>query len=149
MKKILPPVLLFALVVIGHLIVSNRGILSGGFPPEGVGPRGYLALYLRTGNVLFGISYGLGAAFILYVLRKYIETPDKMKVLRGLVVATVLFMALYFGLGLDGVYLFDFYVNRVSWIYSTMMKPLLLLVTVISVGAGVIVIRRQTRDKGS
>lgn len=145
MKKIALQIALFVLVLTGHLFYANWQTLPRADLLFGQGAREFILLYIRTVSFIPGLAYALMASFLGFSAYKYYIENKKQAALRGVLFSLMLFSFLYFALGLNGSFLFSFYVRNMSWIYSSLMKPLFLLITILSVAFGYIYIWRKAK----
>jgi hypothetical protein len=149
MKKILFQIAIFVLTLAVHLFYFNWHTLQDTQLMFDMSPREFWRLYLNTMGQVSGMTYALTAAFVTYVILKYREMKNGKYALKGAAAALLLFLILYFALGLNGRWLFALYVNKFSWIYSAVVAPLTFLITIISVSTGYIYIFRKSRGEKS
>jgi len=143
MKKLAIQTVVFLIVLIVHFVQSNCAIAR---TVEQYGVEAdYFETYFDRFEVYLGLFWGLAAAFVTYVLLKYRERKTHEGIVGGLLVTLIVFFAGYFLLGLNGSGMYFFYINKLGWFYSNIVKPLTLIWTVIAVIPGYIMIYRKTR----
>lgn len=162
MKKTLIQIGAFLLIITAHLFYTNWQTIPDMNILFDQSAGEFIMLYIRVVGFIPGLAYALMGSFLTYAGYKYLhlrhlkhDAPQnfnaddleqkKNLVFRGLGLASLIFLVLYFGLGLNGSWLFAFYVKKLSWIFSSLMKPLFLLITIISVLTGYIYIWRKTK----
>ncbi len=171
MKKTLLQIGLFFTTLTGHLFFTNWQTIPNIEILLDQSATEFILLYIQTVSFIPGLAYALMASFAGYAgykiallrsensrsgstknskielqgISKVAYCPAPFIVWRGIGIASLLFAILYFGFGLNGSVFFYFYVQKLSWIYSSLIKPLFLLITIISVLTGYIYIWRKTK----
>ncbi|MFC1668991.1 hypothetical protein ACFL20_01250 [Spirochaetota bacterium] len=102
-----------------------------------------LMTYLSKLWVVGGLAWALAAAFLVYVVSKYIQTGDAKEILRGLMAPVIIFVAAYFLLGCGGP-LYYFYIKNFGWFYGFFIDFIVLLLVLISTIMGYVRISRRT-----
>lgn len=146
MKKLLP--VLAGLAALGAHIAWSVRVPDGPYRAWGVvapplGER--LGTYLSGGAAWLGGSYALSAAFTVYAL--FVFRESRTKAVAGTVGGLAIMGALYglgcFALGCCGSPMLPLYLAFFGGKWFGMSGPVMFALTVVSIGAGILVLRRN------
>ncbi len=145
MKRTLYPALAFALVVLLHGAYSfwdaARWVSLDNAP--------LLSRYLEQQDYFMGLSYGLAAAFTVYSFMRF--STGQQGGLTGAIGGITMTGILYFGgcflLGCCGSPMLAVYLGLFGSSYAGFTKPIVLAVTVASIGLSWLWMRRKTGAK--
>lgn len=145
-KKFLYPLVSFIAIFISHIIYS---ICSGiqishqCVQPEGISP---LFLYFDRQDYFLGISYAMSGAFTIYAFLKYLE--NYRRGIAGMICGVTLSGFLYFigcfFVGCCGSPMLGIYLGLFGSTFLGFTKPLVLILTTISVTVGFFWLEKKT-----
>lgn len=144
MKRFLLQITAFITAMVIHFFYSGWSI-SRAMGTLGVDDIDYLLTYRDRFEYINGFTWGLIAAFFAYLVFKYRKTGSIKEMRKGIITACIIFAALYFLLGCNGSLMFNFYAEKIGYFYASLIKHIILLVTIISTTTGYIMISRNTR----
>lgn len=105
----------------------------------------WFTAYMQGGGYFIGISYGLAASFAVYALSRY--AGDRKKSITGLFSGLTLTGLVYFGAcflsGCCGSPMVAVYVSLLGPSFQSAGKPITLALTVVSVSAGYLILKRR------
>ncbi len=143
MKRTLYPALAFLGVFMlhgGYLLWSASRWIS-------VDNTSSLSLYLHQQNYFMGLSYGLAAAFTVYSFMRFTDGQrgGLGGTIGGLTITGILYFAGCFLLGCCGSPMLAVYLSLFGSSYAGFTKPIVLVVTIISIGLSWLWMQRKTR----
>ncbi len=113
-----------------------------------IGNDSLLSPYLSNQDYFMGLSYGLAAGFTVYSFMRF--TGGQRGGLRGTIGGLTMTGILYFGgcflLGCCGSPMLAVYLSLFGSSYAGFTKPLVLIVTVLSIGLSWLWMERKTRS---
>ena len=137
------PLVVFLLVFAGHafLVRYQAAVPSDGWADVGVGYGGLwgFAAYINEQDYYLGFSYGVGAAFAAWAVNQFIRTRQTAMATGaagGVTFVGVLMAAGCFLIGCCGSPMLGVYLGLFGAKALGLGKPLMALVTVLSVGWG-------------
>ena len=148
------PLIMFLMVFVGHAfyIRHKAAVPADGWADVGVGYGGTwgFAAYINEQDYYLGFSYGLGAAFAVWAISQFIRTRQAAMATGAVGSVTfvgVLMAAGCFLIGCCGSPMLGVYLGLFGAKALGVGKPLMALVTVVSVGWGYWYLSRRA-DKG-
>ena len=148
--KVYLPFLFFVLILAGH--AAHSMVRNDAYevdcvetcPPEG-GVVAGLRLYLTQQDYMVGLSYALAGAFTVYALLNFIQSRKRRAggLIGGSVLMAVIYGAVCFLTGCCGSPMLVVYLGLFGASALGFAKPLILVVTVVSVSAGFLWMRRR------
>ena len=150
-RKIFYPILAFVIVFAMHVIYSVWKEMQIAEKWVQIGNSNLLSLYFKQQNYLLGFSYAMAGAFTVYAFFKFLESR-KRGGLAGLIGGVGLTGILYFGgcflLGCCGSPMIAVYLAFFGSSFLGFTKPLVLLITTISIVIGYFWIEKKTKISG-
>ena len=145
--KIVIPIFSFFAVFFLHMLVSIWGSVSSITNLDPSAEINYLPLYFSTVEQYPGLSMAIAAAFISYAILKFIKREDNQtkSIITGVVIAFFVFLILTFSTGYFGSSIENVYIEKMGSLYIPIKRRVIILITIISVLAGFIHIKRKTR----
>ncbi len=142
MKKILYPALAF----FGVFILHGAYLLRSAARWVSLDNASPLSLYLEQQDYFMGLSYGLAAAFTIYAFMRF--TGGQRGGLTGAIGGITMTGILYFGgcflFGCCGSPMLAVYLSLFGSSYAGFTKPIVLVVTIMSIGLSWLWMRRKT-----
>jgi hypothetical protein len=148
-RKILLLPVFFGIFLLHALYSLWKGVqvLNQWVHIEGITP---LSLYIEGHGYVLGISYALAGAFTVYALLKFSESQKSAAgVLGGFTLTGILYIGTCFLLGCCGSPMLAVYLSLVGSSFLGIAKPLVLVMTAISVVIGYVWIEKKTRTSTS
>ncbi|MEM2145425.1 MAG: DUF4346 domain-containing protein [Candidatus Jordarchaeaceae archaeon] len=119
-----------------------------------IGDTNPFSLYLRQQDYFIGLSYATAFAFTIYAFLKFIEGHNKklgrnkmglISAIGGIGFANILYFGLCFILGCCGSPMLVVYLSLFGASFLGFTKPLVLLITIVSVAVGVIWMNKEKK----
>ncbi len=144
------PLIVFALVLTGHATswtIRNDACAVGCAEtcPPGDAAAGRLRSYVSQQDYMVGLSYALAGAFTLYALLTFIQSRKRGAggIVGGSVLMAGIYGAVCFFTGCCGSPMLVIYIGLFGASALGFAKPLILLVTVVSIALGFLWMRRR------
>jgi len=150
-KKIIYPLIAFGVVFILHGVYSIwRGLQVSRHWVQ-LGNTNWLSIYFNRQDYLLGLSYALAGAFTIYTLLKFLENRKRgvAGVLGGVTLTGILYLGGCFLLGCCGSPMLAVYLSLFGSSFLGFTKPLVLLLTMISVVIGYLWMERKSKTPKS
>lgn len=146
-NKFLYPLVSFIAIFISHIIYSicrEIQISHQCVQPEGISP---LFLYFGRQDYFLGISYAMSGAFTIYAFLKYLENYRHgiAGMLCGITLSGFLYFIGCFFVGCCGSPMLGIYLGLFGSTFLGFTKPLVLILTTISVTVGFFWLEKKTR----
>lgn len=142
-KKVIYPAAAFIAVVLLH----GSYIIWDAAKWASIGNDSLLSRYLNDQDYFMGLSYGLAAAFTVYSFIRF--TSGQQGGLSGAIGGLTMSGILYFGgcflLGCCGSPMLAVYLSLFGSSYAGFTKPLVLVITMLSIGLSWLWMQRKTR----
>ncbi len=146
-KKLLCPIFAFIAVVLFHaayLIWDSIQLSKQWIQIDSITP---LTLYFERQDYFIGVSYGLAGAFTVYAFMKFHDSlkSSTAGMVGGITLTVVLYFAGCFLVGCCGSPMLVVYMSLFGSSFMHFAKPVMLLVTVVSVSIGFLWMERKTK----
>lgn len=147
-KGIFYPLITFISVFFSHAIYSiwkSSQISKQWVKVENVSS---LSLYFKQQNFFLSFSYGLAFAFTIYAIQKFIQNRKSGAggVISGITLTGILYFATCFLLGCCGSPMLAVYLSLFGSRFLGFTKPLIAIITTISVLIGYFWIEKKTKS---
>lgn len=146
-KKILPPSVGFVIVFFLHAFYSTWKDIKLSNQWFQIENTGLLSLYFKRQDYLLGFAYAFAGAFTIYAFLKFLQ--NRRMGASGLLGGVTLTGILYFGgcflLGCCGSPMLAVYLGLFGSSFLGFTKPLVLILTIISVVIGFVCMEKKTK----
>ena len=145
-KRVKYPTFGFITVLLAHGIYSVKGAADAMKLWPDSEPASPLSVYIDTGDYFLSLSYALAAAFTVYAYLKLSE--NRKKGAAGVGAGITAMAAIYFGAcfmaGCCGSPMLIVYAGLFGAKFLDVAKPLMFIITLISISVGVVWLKRKS-----